>query len=243
MQCTRIYAKGLLAASFTISLMTLSLPVRAATVTNGDFETGDFTGWTTVVQPGSNGDVFVTDSNFSPTSFSAIPGGNDGSSIAVTDQNGPGSYVLFQDIALEIDMTHSLGFDWFAQSHAPFSDAGTLDLNEEPNQHFRVDLVDANFTDWFGPDANAGVLANLIAPVAEASPVSGFNSSSFDLTPWAGNTVRLAFREVDNQFFFQAGVDNVNVTSESQKVPEPSSILGALLGLGILGSQLKRSVA
>lgn len=208
------------------------ISVEAATLTNGDFETGDFTGWTTVVQPNSNGDISVTDSGSSPISEFPIPGGGDGSFIAVTDQMGPGSYVLFQDITLELDMEHILRFDWFAQSDDPFSDAGTLDRNVSPNQHFRVDLVEAGFADWFGPNSSAGVLANLVAPVAESLPVSGFNTTTADLTPWAGSTVRLAFREVDNQSFFQAGVDNVFVASESQSVPESSSILGLL----VLGS-------
>jgi hypothetical protein len=36
---------------------------------------------------------------------------------------------------------------------------------------------------------------------------------TFNLTPFAGKTVRLRFAEVDNQLFFLASVDRVRVTS------------------------------
>ena len=35
---------------------------------------------------------------------------------------------------------------------------------------------------------------------------------SFNLAPWAGRLVRLRIAEVDNQFFFTAGVDSVQVS-------------------------------
>jgi len=110
-----------------------------------------------------------------------------------------------------------------------------------PNQQFRVDIVDASFTDWFGPDSSAGVLANIVPPVAEGFPVAGFNATTFDLTSWAGSTVRLAFRQADNLNNFQSGVDNVSITSSpTESVPEPSSILGLVaLSAGGVGSLLK----
>ncbi len=46
--------------------------------------------------------------------------------------------------------------------------------------------------------------------------------------------MRLAFREVDNQFFFNAGVDKVKIASTAVSVPEPTSTL-SLLALGSLG--------
>ncbi|MBD2180482.1 PEP-CTERM sorting domain-containing protein [Planktothrix sp. FACHB-1355] len=107
-----------------------------------------------------------------------------------------------------------------------------------PNQQFRVDLVSAGFSNWFGPSSSAGVLANIVAPTA--SPRQ-WASTAFDLSAWAGQTVRLAFREVDNQLFFQAGVDNVKIRSTPiETVPEPASTLG-LLALGAMGAaSLKR---
>jgi len=43
---------------------------------------------------------------------------------------------------------------------------------------------------------------------------------TFDLSQFAGRTVRLRFAEVDNQFFFEGSVDAVAITSVlSQPVP------------------------
>lgn len=151
-------------------------------------------------------------------------------------------HVLFQDIVLEANSSHQLSFDWFAQTGPSLADSGTMDYTVFPNQQFRVDIVDASFTDWFGPDSSAGVLANIVPPVVESVPVAGFNPTAFDLTPWAGSTVRLAFRQADNLAPFQAGVDNVSITSSpTETVPEPSSILGLVaLSAGGAGSLLKR---
>lgn len=227
------------AGAALIALATTVKAANAASIVNGGFETGNFSGWTTVSQSGSNGNLFNTAGGSSPISGFPIPGASEGTRYAVTDQGGPGSYVLFQDIFLEASSQHQLSFDWFAQSHASFANPGTMNAFVPPNQQFRVDLVSTGFSDWFSPSSSAGVLANILAPVA--SPAQ-WTSTTFDLSAWAGQTVRLAFREVDNQFFFQSGVDNVQTSSTpTQAVPEPASTLG-LLALGAMGagSMLKR---
>lgn len=235
------------------TLMTVGMTVartqaaNAASLTNGGFETGDHTGWTVVVQEDSGGDRFVTGGTSTPLTGSPIPNPSEGEFFSVTDQFGPGSYVLFQDIALESDSNHTLSFDWFAQDYfnAGVSDAGNMNKDAFPNHHFRVDIVDTSFTDWFKPNSSAGVLANLISPTAEASPVNGFNNATFDLTAFAGSTVRLAFRNVDNKGFFHAGVDNVQIQSASTaSVPEPTTILGlfAVGGFSVVSRRKKQAL-
>lgn len=211
---------------------------NAASVINGGFETGDFSGWTTVSQSNSLGNLFNTAGNSSPRSGFSIPTASEGTRYAVTDQTGLGSYVLFQDITLEAGSQHQLSFDWFAQSSAPFANPGTMNKDGDPNQQFRVDLVSSGFSDWFGPSSSAGVLANIVAPVASPSPAR-WTGTTFDLSAWAGQTVRLAFREVDNRLFFQAGIDNVKISSTA--VPEPASTLGLITFCAMgAGSMLKR---
>lgn len=231
------------AASVIVGLVgfsSLGSAAQAASVINGGFETGDFTGWTVVQQNNSDGDFFITGGGRSPDSRSRIPTPSEGENYAVTDQFGPGSYVLSQDIILEANSSHQLSFDWFAQTESSFANPGTMDFRGPENQQFRVDIVEAGFSDWFGSDSNVGVLANIVPPVIEGSPIFRFNSTTFDLTSWAGSTVRLAFRQVDNRGHFQAGVDNVSITSTpTQSVPEPLTILGSVTALGI-GGLLKR---
>jgi hypothetical protein len=212
---------------------------NAASIINGGFETGNFSGWTAVSQSGSNGNLFNTAGGRSPSSSSPIPGASEGTRYAVTDQFGPGSYVLFQDLFLEAGSQHQLSFDWFAQTGARLSNPGNMNRNSLPNQQFRVDLVSTGFSNWFGSSSSAGVLANIVAPTV--SPRQ-WTSTTFDLSAWTGQTVRLAFRQADNQGNFQAGVDNVKISSTPvEKVPEPASTLG-LLAIGSMGaaSILKR---
>lgn len=228
----------------TIAATTLCADIAlSATVVNGNFEAG-LSNWSTV-DIGS-GFWSTTDFSTSPSSGFPIPGGGDGSFISVTDQGGPGSHVLFQDISLEAGQTHILSFDWFAQDQSRVGpiDAGTMNPFGAANQHFRVDVMDISFSDWFGSNSSDGVLANVLAPTAEISPVSGFNITNFDLTPWAGSDVRLAFRQVDNRGSFQAGVDNVSIQSNNTNnttVPEPASVLGllALFSFGCVSKKYK----
>lgn len=205
---------------------------NAAAINEG-FETGDLTGWTVVNQTAGSGDWFNTGGGNSPVSGFGIPAPTEGKKYAVTDQFGPGSHVLFQDISLEIGFEYTLSFDWFAQADASFANPGTMSYFGEPNQQFRVDLVPISFTNWFDSSSSIGILANILAPVAQGNE---WNNTTFDLTPWAGSTVRLAFREVDNQSYFQAGVDDVKIASlptpTPTKTPE-SSTAGGLLVLGL----------
>ncbi|MEO0396537.1 MAG: PEP-CTERM sorting domain-containing protein [Cyanobacteria bacterium P01_A01_bin.137] len=226
-----------------LTCLSLSFTAQAAIITNGGFN-ADLEGWTVINQPGANGNWFHTTggrARLGPRGGLSILAPNEGTGYAHTAQTDPTSQVLFQDIVLEADTTHFLSFDWYTQDWArSFFDAGTMDYNPvNPNQHFRVDLVSTDFDDWFGPDSSADILANILAPVAEPAPVNSWNSLTFDLTPWSGESVRLAFRQVDNQYFFNAGVDNVIISSDpngggNPSVPEPSALFG-LMALGLFG--------
>ena len=204
-----------------------AIPAMAASITNGGFESG-FSGWTTVVQPGSSGNISITSGGTSPISGFRIPSPSEGIKYAVTDQNGPGSYVLYQDVSLEAGTNHNLSFDWFAQTSAPLSDSGSTDKDVFPSQFFRVDVMSPTFNSWFGP-STGGVLATILSPVAQLNPVSGFTNTTFDLSSFENQTIRLVFREIDNQTFFQAGVDNVSITSTARAVPVPGILPGMIL--------------
>ncbi|MBX2863932.1 MAG: hypothetical protein KTR27_10270 [Leptolyngbyaceae cyanobacterium MAG.088] len=243
----RLKLSALVASTATaLTCLNFNLVAKAASIVNGGFN-ADLSGWTLVEQTGAAGSWFFTEGGISALGGNPILAPSEGAGYAHSAQTDPTSQVLFQDIALEADTEHLLSFDWFAQDWSDnFIDAGTMDFTGDPNQHFRVDLVSTDFNDWFGPDSSTGVLANILAPVAELSAVTSWNSLDFDLTPWAGESVRLAFRQVDNQFFFNAGIDDVSIAStpisvdppvveppvdDTQSVPEPTAIVGlAMLG-------------
>ena len=92
-----------------------------------------------------------------------------------------------------------------------FATQPTLDYTSFPNQQYRVDVLRAT-ADPFST-APGDVLATIFQ-TQPGDPISlAPTPISFDLSPFAGMTVRLRFAEVDNQLFFQASVDNVAIKS------------------------------
>ena len=207
---------------------------------NGGFETGDFTAWTTVDETGSSGAWFVASGTISPLSAFPTAGPAAGTFYAVTDQLGPGAHVLEQSFAVPLGTTSVVvAFDMFRNDQSGNSGivgAQGLDFNGDPNQHARVDIL-ASGAGAFST-ASADIVDNLVAPGADpsGSNPNPYTHYVFDVTAvlTPGNSYLLRFGEVDNQLFFQQGVDNVSVVAEvGAGVPEPPML--ALLLFGLLG--------
>jgi hypothetical protein len=102
------------------------------------------------------------------------------------------------------------------------------DFNVIPNQHARVDILSSGAGAF---DIGAGVLRNFFlggTPVTGPNPFTHF---SFDVTSLLPGTYQLRFAEVDNQNFFNMGVDNVSV--QETLIPEPGSFILLLSGIGV----------
>jgi hypothetical protein len=197
-------------------LVMLAVPAvsGAATVVNGGFETGTFSGWTVVNQEGSfpDGSWYVYSGTTTPVSFFSIAAPPGGTFAATTDQNGAGSHVLYQDVALEAGFSHVLSFDlYYENQNGAFATPDTLDFNVFPNQQYRVDVLRPT-ADPFSV-APADVLATVFRTQVGDSPTLDPTRITFDLSAFAGTTVRIRFAEVDNQFYFQGSVDNVAIQS------------------------------
>ncbi len=204
----------------------------AELIANGGFENGDFAGWGAAAQSGSNGALSVESGTTGPLSGMSNVGPSSGEFFALTDQGGVGAYSLTQTFTVAAGVTAvKLKFDLFANNYADtIIDPIGLDYSGPPNQHARVDLLTASAGAF---DTGAGVLANLyIGADAGANP-NRWTSYTIDLTglALAGGTYQIRFGEVDNQFFFNMGVDNVSITA----VPEPGTYLMMLAGLAGLG--------
>ncbi|MFN2513919.1 MAG: hypothetical protein ABR568_21190 [Pyrinomonadaceae bacterium] len=76
---------------------------------NGGFETGNFTGWTTPVIPGSSGSFLVRSGTALPLSGLTTVGPMSGTFYAVNDQTGPGTHALLQTF-------HRAGGSFFGDS-------------------------------------------------------------------------------------------------------------------------------
>jgi len=212
--------RGLVALLVAGALLAIASPALAAVVHNGDFETGTLSGWTVANRAGGSGNWYAYSAASPPPGQCAQPpfgppvSPPQGKYAATTSQGGPGSHVLYQDITLEPNATHTLSFTlYYKNAFIAFSDPNTLDYTiDTPNQQYRVDLLKPS-ADPFSV-ASSDVLQNLFRTTTPGSPNTlGPTKMTFDLTPFAGQTVRLRFAEVDNRDCLLASVDDVAVKS------------------------------
>lgn len=213
---TFLRTSGAVAAS-ALAAFVLAAGAGAATVANGGFETGDFTGWTKTTS--GSGDWFVYTGTTSPFSSQTIAAPPEGTFAATTDQTGPGSHILYQDVALEPGHSHTLSFIlYYENRNVLFFSPDSLSESVVPNQQYRVDIMDpAAPVDSVAP---GDVLATVFRTMPGDPASKPYTPMTFDLTPFAGQTVRLRYAEVDNQFFFQASVDRVHIDSVSLREPD-----------------------
>jgi hypothetical protein len=187
----------------------------AASTNNGGFETGTFAGWTVVNQAGGSGDWFINSGTTAPLSGLTIPAPPQGNYDATTDQTGPGSHILYQDITLGAHAKHVLSLIYSVNNQAgPYFTPASLDyVAVGPNQQFRIDIMSpAAPVDSVAPgDVLLTLFQNQVGDPAVIPPTT----LQRDISQFAGTTIRLRFAEVDNQLFFQAGVDAVQVRSSS----------------------------
>ena len=174
----------------------------AEQIVNGDFETGDFTGWTTM-DSGSgswniNDGTFVTISPLG--SIAPISGNFD----AMTDQGGPGVHVLSEPFTVPSGV-QSANVSW---KDRIFNWASEF---ADPIQEVRVEIRDATGTIVLGTifDTNPG----------DTLQQPGPNMRSFDISTLMqsleGQTVRLSFTEEDNLLFFNYVIDDVSLTIDT----------------------------
>jgi len=141
---------------------------------------------------------------------------------------GPGTHILYQDVTIPPLATAQLNLVlWYNNYASLFASPATLDFNVFPNQQFRIDIMNpAAAID----DVGAGVLLNVFA-TGPASPFAiGYTPISANLNAFQGQTIRLRFVEVDNQLWFNVGVDAVSIQAEPL-VPVMPATWGSLKAL------------
>ncbi len=212
-----------------VGIAVMSQPALAATVTNGSFETGDFTGWTVTPQTESAGTWTVATGTSSPLSEHPTPAASCDSHQAVYDQTEESSAVLIQDLTLEAGETHTLSFThWYVNydSSGPASEGlhpavdatpiwgspDSLDFNfDGTNQQYRVDILKA------GADPFSVAPADVLKTIFQTQPGDPGSLDptpvTVDLSAFAGQSVQLRFAAVDNDDYLNVGVDCVALTS------------------------------
>lgn len=184
---------------------------------NGDFETGDLTGWTVAYLPGAAGNISVLAATVAPSSGSSVAGPSEGTYYALVDQGENFAGALFQLFTTpDGDDEITLTFDMFVldlSGDGPL-DAGVIAYSGVvDNQHTRVDILSAVAGTF---DTGGGVIANLYLNVDGDLPILPYISYTVDLSPYlnAGETYMLRFAESSNYgFYMNTGIDNVSVRS------------------------------
>jgi hypothetical protein len=216
-------------ATAVIAAVVLALPATAfgANVVNGNFETGDLRGWT-AVDSGSGGWSAYTGTT-SPESNFTVAAPPEGNFAAMTDQLGPGSHILYQDIFLRRGFRHTLNLTlYYANRASSFFTPASLSPFGGPNQQYRVDIVRPSapvtsvapsdvLTNVFQTNVGGPLTLDPTPMVADLTPFAARTTGlplSVDLTPFGGQWIRLRLSQVDNQFYFQAAVDDVKVVTK-----------------------------
>jgi hypothetical protein len=206
---------SVLAAAMMLALVVASGAAFAASVPNGGFEAGNLGGWKVKNQQGGDGNWFAYGGTTSPESDSTIAAPPAGNFAATSDQSLPGSHVLYRDVKLKPRMRHTLSFQLYYENRAArFVTPNTLSFNAGDNQQYRVDVLkpSAGLFSVRRDDVLAEVFRTEVGDPNTLAPTP----TTFDLTPFAGRTVRLRFAEVDNTGNLLASVDDVRVRSESR---------------------------
>lgn len=205
--------------------------VSAASITNGDFETGDFTGWSlnTDFGTGSTNDFSVSDSSGSykgriEADYWSILG--DTFSTPLNDVFF--GNILFQNIDTTANSGDSLelSFDWSFGGE----DGAAFD-----GEIFSVGLFDG--LDYYKEDGTFGFLIDPTTSYGSGTFTAILDNATFaNIVGWSIDfqlEVGADLTGFSNGFGSFVEIDNVTLTSISTQVPAPSSI--ALLLIGLLG--------
>ena len=180
-------------------------------VVNGDFETGDFTGWTTAQQT-EDGFWFIYSGGILPISNFITPPPPGGAYAASVDEGDPSSMIMYQDIELPPNACLLLQYTYYYHNYNDaFFSPDTLAINDGPNQQARIDIMNPATADPYSV-APGDVWQNLLQTRPKSPLIVDPKTVCFDLTPYAGQTIRLRFAVADNQFYFTMGVDNISIS-------------------------------
>jgi hypothetical protein len=193
----------------------------AATVVNGGFETGDLSGWH-VYRTLDDGNWFAYKGTAAPIGSKRgaepVQAPPEGAYAAIADEANPDTLILYQDVALAAGQSSQLSLLAYYDSYAPLANPhpDTLSVDSEAlggqhNQQFRIDVMKPTAPlESLDP---ADVLLTLFHTKPGGPLKMAPTKFSADLSPFAGQTVRLRVAVAVHEEVLNAGVDAVKISS------------------------------
>jgi hypothetical protein len=177
-------------------------------VKNGGFERCDLSGWN--VSNSGSGNWAVNDGTFDPPGNGGPVLPYAGNCSALTWQTGPGVHTLWQQVTVP---------DWGPTAYLSWADSiqNWAGVFSEHNQEFRVQIL----------DAGGGLLEEVFSTSPGDPPINGWTLRVVDISAYIGQTIRIAFTEQDNLYFFNVHLDNVAITMEPPPLPVGGGDAGA----------------
>ncbi len=211
-------------------LLTVLAPTaaEAAKVVNGNFESGTLNGWQ-VQQATQAGNWFAYTGTAAPigskrpTPADPVQAPPQGLYAATSDEANPDTLILYQDIALEAGFSHQLSLLAYYDSYDPLvvPTPATLSVDDQvltalngevqSNQQFRIDVMkpEAPLESVDPADILRPVFATKRHGPQEMAPTK----LAANLSPFAGQTVRLRIAVAATDEVFNAGVDAVSIST------------------------------
>jgi hypothetical protein len=188
----------------------------AATIQNGDFSDG-LNGWTILAKPLSDGSWWLQTSAVLPISSHEHIGPLSGTSL-VSDENGPISAVVYQDVALEPESTHQLSLSYWYNSYLPFVHPEPVNFDlDNSAQQIRIDVLKPTADPFSATPGD--ILTTILDPGDSDATVKDWTPLSVDLSGFAGQTVRLRAVNHSKQSHLHFGIDSISIASTPFPAP------------------------
>ena len=238
-----------LAGAAALGLAAVAVPAAATElITNGNFETGDLTGWSADPEPSCYGCVTDGVQANGAYAWDNIPANPTGGGFVAYEGVNRSAYsstaMMTQVFTVPVGATHlTLSFDWAANGAGccNFGSYGSLSRQDAWSHVLRVDVTIPDLSQHAPANPtldNRDVVRNLLfdpPSLTDGSPIA-WRSESYDLSGLAPGDYALRFgiREVQALAF-----DNVSIQASSG-APEPAAWALMILGFGGAGAQLRR---
>jgi hypothetical protein len=193
----------------------------AANVVNGDFESGTLDGWQ-VHRALEAGNWFAYSGSAEPISEKRADGPiqapPQGRYAAIVDEVNPDTLILSQDVALGAGLSHRLNLLAYYRSYVPIAapEPDTLSADGEAlagqaNQQYRIEVMKP--TAPIESVDPADILLTVFRALPGAPKAMAPTRLTADLSPFAGQTVRLRVAVAAHEEVLTGGVDAVAVES------------------------------